>query len=134
MLRVFSSISYYSSPNWSQKCNLNIDLRSTLSDIHVITNKCSSPSFVPSQLAQNKISSQFLVLWYLSTPIGRTDTSVTSIHYLQCSHCLLHWINQLLTIYQGVHITCLPNMLTSLSAVWCLLGNKYINKGSQISK
>ena len=33
---------------------LNTNLRSTFLDIHVITNKCSSLSFVPSQLAQNK--------------------------------------------------------------------------------
>ena len=55
----FSSVSYYSSPNWSQLCNLNTDLRSTLLDIHDITNKCSSPSFVPSQLAQNKYHATF---------------------------------------------------------------------------
>ena len=50
----FSSISYYSSPNLSQKCNSNIDLSSTFLDLYDITNKCSSFSFVPSQLAQNK--------------------------------------------------------------------------------
>ena len=44
-----------------------------------------------------------------------------SIQYLQCIHCLLHQTleNQLLTIYQGVHITYFSNLKFS----WCCVSD-----------